>query len=711
MGPSLSDSPGAFPAIYMEKIYAGVLGKIIGVYLGRPVEGWPYEMIRGRFGDISYYVHDQLGLPLIIADDDISGTFAFFRAMEDSGYDPQLSAEDVGQAWLNYIIEDKTILWWGGLGNSTEHTAYLNLKSGIKAPQSGSMAQNGRTLSEQIGAQIFMDAYAMMCPGDPEAAAHFARVAASVSHDGLALEAAGYLAAMEALAFDESDLNTLLDRGQRHVSSDYLKTVIDDVRNICERTHDWHDARAEIDKLYGYSKFSGPCHIIPNHAMVLASLIKGGNDFHRSVCIAATAAWDTDCNAGNVGCLNGIRLGLDAINSRADFRGPVADRMLVVTADGSECVTDAVREARKIIVAAAALQGRPADVSDKKFSFEFKGSVQGFTRCPHIVSDCRSLEVSNLNVRAKGENGLLVSFEGLADEASANISTPVFLDYEQAESGYETVASPLLYGTQTVNAVINGLDDENPRVRLYVVYYNQANARQVSYSETFSIQRGPNDLSWNIPDTRGVPIVRLGLEFTSPPRTVSRIAVTTIDWSGAPDRFEQRGMLAQDIWTLSPYAARQFVSSAKHFATSVNHTYTVSHPDENGVATVGTRDFTDFSITADLVFSLHRSGGLVLRSKGHRRYYALLFEDHEHLAIVMRKDDEIRVIDQIAFQYRPDTPYNVTVAVKGNHLIATVDGVQLLSCFDEDEAYSSGGCGVVVNAGTIYVHSFAITRC
>ena len=30
--------------------YAGVLGKMIGVYLGRPVEGWAYEAIRERFG-------------------------------------------------------------------------------------------------------------------------------------------------------------------------------------------------------------------------------------------------------------------------------------------------------------------------------------------------------------------------------------------------------------------------------------------------------------------------------------------------------------------------------------------------------------------------------------------------------------------------------------------------------------------------------------
>lgn len=28
------------PKDYLERVYAGVFGKIIGVYLGRPFEGW-----------------------------------------------------------------------------------------------------------------------------------------------------------------------------------------------------------------------------------------------------------------------------------------------------------------------------------------------------------------------------------------------------------------------------------------------------------------------------------------------------------------------------------------------------------------------------------------------------------------------------------------------------------------------------------------------
>ena len=38
------------PHDYTERVYAGVLGKIIGVYLGRPFEGWTYEHIMERWG-------------------------------------------------------------------------------------------------------------------------------------------------------------------------------------------------------------------------------------------------------------------------------------------------------------------------------------------------------------------------------------------------------------------------------------------------------------------------------------------------------------------------------------------------------------------------------------------------------------------------------------------------------------------------------------
>ena len=130
---------------YEERVYAGVLGKLIGVYLGRPFEQWSNADIESKLGEINYYVHEKLHAPLIVTDDDISGTFTFLRALAENHYDPALTAAQIGDWWLNTIIENRTVLWWGGLGVSTEHTAYLRLRDGLRAPDSGSIASNGRT--------------------------------------------------------------------------------------------------------------------------------------------------------------------------------------------------------------------------------------------------------------------------------------------------------------------------------------------------------------------------------------------------------------------------------------------------------------------------------------------------------------------------------------------------------------------------------------
>jgi len=177
----------AVPTDYAERVYAGVLGKIIGVYLGRPIESWWYDRIVAEYGEVDRYLPGRGGAPLVVTDDDISGTFIFLRALPDRGNDPALTPRQIGETWLNYLIDERTILWWGGVGNSTEHTAYIRLKQGIEAPESGSRERNGKTISEQIGSQIFIDGWGMVCPGDPEKAADFARRAASVSHDGEAI--------------------------------------------------------------------------------------------------------------------------------------------------------------------------------------------------------------------------------------------------------------------------------------------------------------------------------------------------------------------------------------------------------------------------------------------------------------------------------------------------------------------------------------------
>ena len=300
---------GEIPHDYAERVYSGVLGKLIGVYLGRPFEGWSYEDIAAKLGDIRYYVHDREGVALrnnllVVTDDDIAGTFVFARALEDHGYTSELSARQVGQTWLNYIVRERSVLWWGGPGNSTEHTAFMRLDSGVPAPQSGSIAMNGKAAAEQIGAQIFIDGWAMAAPGNPALAARLAGQAARVSHDGIAVHAAQLIAAMEAQAFVERDMDQLIDTGLAAIPADStIRKVVDDVRrwHAQDAAKDWRSTRERIAAQYGYDRFEGLCHVVPNHALVILSLLYGQHSFDEALSISCTAGWDTDCNAGNVG--------------------------------------------------------------------------------------------------------------------------------------------------------------------------------------------------------------------------------------------------------------------------------------------------------------------------------------------------------------------------------------------------------------------------
>ena len=157
-----------------------------------------------------------------------------------------------------------------------------------------------------------------------------------------------------------------------------LLNLIQDVCELCEKQDDWRKVRDWIADVHGYDKYSGSCPIVTNHLVMLMALRYGRDDFQKSISIACSVGWDTDCNAGNVGCLNGIRLGLHGINAGTDLRSIVADRLYVVTSDGGSCVSDAVLESRKIFKAAARLRDEVVAQPEERFVFEFPGSFQGW---------------------------------------------------------------------------------------------------------------------------------------------------------------------------------------------------------------------------------------------------------------------------------------------------------------------------------------------
>lgn len=293
------------------------------------------------------------------ADDDSNGPLFFLRALEDSGKGAEIEAQDVAEALLNYAPFEHGFFWWGGYGVSTEHTAYLNLRNGITAPRSGSIEQNGHVAAEQIGGQIFIDTWGLVTPGNPDLAAKLAQKAASVTHDRNGIYGGIFVAVCISYAFVEKDISKIIEKALSYLPADceYAR-VVRAVMNYFESygtNGDWEACYRYIFEHYGYDKYQGVCHIIPNIAVMILALLYGKGDFDDTLNICNRCGWDTDCNVGNLGTIMGVRGGLDAIDYEK-WRRPIHDFLVCSGVVGSLNIMDIPYAASYIAKQAAALQ-------------------------------------------------------------------------------------------------------------------------------------------------------------------------------------------------------------------------------------------------------------------------------------------------------------------------------------------------------------------
>ncbi len=702
----------ALPDDYEERVYAGVLGKLIGVYLGRPFEGWDHARIVHELGPIRGYVHERFGLPLVVTDDDVSGTFTFVRALEEHGFDPDLDARRIGDTWLNNIVERRTILWWGGIGQSTEETAWRRLRAGIAAPASGAIATNGRTVAEQIGAQIFIDGWAMVSPGNPGQAARLAREAASVSHDGEAVHAAVLLAVMESLAFVEPDIERLLEAGLGSIPEDCLVArVAADVRRWSAAHTHWEETRRLIAAHHGYDRYPGHCHVIPNHAVVLMALLHGQDDFDRAMLIANTAGWDTDCNAGNVGCLMGIRLGLAGLDRGTDWRGPLADRAILSSADGGGAITDAVQVAERLVRTGRRLAGeavRAAPKEGARFHFSHPGSVQGFTARPSTASAevGETADAELLNV-ADGRDGTRrLAIRWLRRGRTWFATTPTFMpaDVDRMRT-YDLLASPTLHPGQLVRGrVLAPAENDGPLAVAPVLFaYGEDDRPTLVSGPEASLEAGADHwFEWRVPDLGGWPIARVGISVTGlADAAAGTLLLDRLDWSGTPTVVLRRPDQPGRFWR------RAFVDAVSLFETGRKTSFVLSQDQGRGLLIYGSRDWTAVRVEAAVAIHLG-SGGVAASIGGLRRYTALMLENGRHLRLRQVRDGVERVLAETELAWRLDEPVRLALVLRDGVLVGEADGKPVLRAEAPDGALAGGAVGLVLDTGSLSADAISI---
>lgn len=698
------------PDDYLHRVYAGVLGKLVGVYLGRPFENWTYQEIQDKLGDIRYYVHDKLCLPLVVIDDDVSGTFTFVRALEEHAASADLSSEDVGKTWLNNVVEGRSIFWWGGNGISTEHTVFLNLKNGITAPASGSFKTNGRTLAEQIGAQIFIDGWAMVAPGNQALAAWLAETAARVSHDGEAVYAAKLWAVMEAEAFLSSDVNHLLNAGLSFIPTDsIIACMIADVRRWVQEDGDWRQTRQRIEDNYGYDKYPGICHVVPNHAIMIMALLYAGHDFHEAMHVINTCGWDTDCNAGNVACLVALMHGLAAFQDGPDWLGPLADRAIISSADGGYSINNAARIAYDIANLGHRLSGNPPLQPPKdgaQFHFSLPGSVQGFQSASDLARISQGQD--------SGVDSLCIHINNLTDTSDAvEVMTPTFtpLDILQVDRNYEIMASPLVYPGQRVKAELHAADSNTAvsTVCLRIKAYDENDTLRTVDSRLINIKPGQQDsLEWTIPDSlQNWPIQQIGIAIstlTGSPNLDGDMFLHSMRWDGAPRITLKRPANKsryQSFWN------RAWVSSVDKVHTDMGPSFFIAQDRGEGLLSQGARDWVDYDVTvSNFVVNFGGPMGVAARVQGLNRYYGLMFTKDKRVALVKAADDKRIDLMSMPFAWEENHKYQLHLRVQGSKIEGKVGQVELAAA---DEDYVGGAVGLVVTDGSLSADSISIS--
>ena len=670
---------------YFEQVYAGVLGKVIGVYMGRPFEGKTRDEIEARWGVVDHFVHHDQNVPLVVADDDISGTFTFVRALEDSELGPDTPVDFFGDNWLNYLIERRTILWWGGVGYSTEHTAYARLKRGVRAPESGSAALNGRVVSEQIGAQIFIDAFGLVAPDNPELAMSLAERAARVSHDGEAVIGAKVVAAMVSMAFLDKDIHSLLDRAEALIPPDSLIAQVHrDVREWARGDGDWRATYDRIKAKYGYDKFGGGCHMIPNHALMAMAWEYAGNDFHKAQTIINTAGWDTDCNAANVGTVCALIAGLDGIDASYGFHShpEFADRVLLPTADGTDSVTDCLRIARRLTRLGCAISGIPLPekaASRAWHDFALHGALHGYRgRAPNASATYSPF--SNGSAR--------IAFT--AYPARPAIAETPISSFAISAGHYGITSTPSLYhGTELEAEVICDELDGEAEARLEVVCGRKPDDAEAPcfHSPALRLASGRGGLiRWTIDcDHQQISALRLVISSSSECHGVVRLA--KVSRGGGAEIAASSATFAG----LAPHEIPGWICTMG----AIGKWGRFACDDGLGILVTGNRTWADASVSCTLNIHCAERAGILLDYQGLQRFHAVVLS-HGRLKVIRNLYGETVLFDAPATA-REDRDCRLEAKVADGVITVRIDGVE--AAFVRDDALKGGGAGLCVEEG------------
>ncbi|WP_181417927.1 ADP-ribosylglycohydrolase family protein [Ureibacillus chungkukjangi] len=685
------------PNDYLEKVYASILAMNAGIRLGAPVEPpeWTAEMIQDVFGDITDYVKDY---NVFSADDDANGPIFFIRSLLDHAKDRKLEPQDVAKTWLNYLREGLGMIWWGGDQISTEHTAYLNLKNGITAHRSGSIEQNGEILAEQIGGQIFIDSFGLIFPNNPERAAEYAEIAASVSHDRNGIYGARFIAACIALAFGKSDVHEIIQEALKQIpeESTYTKVVHAVMEFHKNNPDDFRACRQFLEDEWGYDKYGGVCHIIPNAGLCILALLYGEGDVSRTIEIATMCGWDTDCNAGTVGSIVGALNGIDGI--APNYRKPINDSIVASSVSGYLNIVDLPTFAKQVALLGyrEANKEAPAELvksyKEKEIYFDFTlpGSTHGFRTSYPFKTFLRNSENKGYTTSGSLEIIVFRMYQG-------DLSTVFYRTFYRRnlfmDEKYSPTFAPTAYSGQTVSMKVRIERLHGKAIVLTPYIRTTSDKKIIKTAEPIIGNNIWQTIEFTIPDTNGDLIEEVGLMIHSDSsrtkRAFGKIFLDEFRIYGKPSYEIDFNKQVVEFKCVTPFAHQRG-------NWTIEEDKMVMESDEDCSSYTGHYYMEDAIIEAKITPEKGNSHGILFRSLGTEQFYYAGFEANNKVAIGLKNFDTT-VLASTDFKWQHGELYHLKVKAIDNNLSLYINDEHLLTV--QDDTFQHGMWGLYAFEG------------
>lgn len=309
-----------------DKIAGAWYGRICGCLLGKPVEGIRTEELlpllkqSGNYpmhryinsGDVTEKMRNECKFRFAgrcfadtvkcgPVDDDTNYTVLYQVLISERGRD--FTPTDVSRLWVSKQSKDAYC--------TAERVAFRNFINGFLPPES---AMYKNAYREWIGAQIRGDYFGYINPGDPEGAAAMAWKDACIAQVKNGVYGEMFVAAMLACAAVTDDIEKIIRGGLSQIPAtsrlhERICAVIDGYNGGVSESEFFSELHRRYDEHDGHDW----CHTVSNAEIVAASLLYGGGQYGRSVCMAVEQGFDTDCNGATVGSVLGMRGGMAAV--------------------------------------------------------------------------------------------------------------------------------------------------------------------------------------------------------------------------------------------------------------------------------------------------------------------------------------------------------------------------------------------------------------